>query len=147
MKADTYSVFTVWSDDDEAFVASVLELPGCKAHGETRAKALHEIEIAIENWLETARELGREIPAPQHFDHYEKLADQSAEETFEEFRVRFPDMMAASMPAIAPALVEALAKEMAKAGQDVSVFYDRLRGLGWLTRSRQKQEEEQTTNR
>ena len=51
------------------------------------------------------------------------------------------------MPAIAPALVEALAKEMAKAGQDVSVFYDRLRGLGWLTRSRQKQQEEQTTNR
>lgn len=60
---------------------------------------------------------------------------------------RFPDMMAASMPAIAPALDEALAKEMAKAGQDVSVFHDRLRGLGWLTRSRQKQQEEQTTNR
>ena len=44
-------------------------------------------------------------------------------------------MMAASIPAIAPALDEALAKEMAKAGQDVSVFYDR---LGWLTRGRQK---------
>jgi predicted RNase H-like HicB family nuclease len=139
MTAETYSIFIVWSDEDEAFVASVLELPGCKAHGETRTEVLHEIEIAIENWLETARELGREIPAPQHFDHYEKLADQSAEETFEEFKARFPDMMVASMPAVAPALVEAFAKELAKSGQDVSVFYDRLRGLGWLTRSRQKQ--------
>jgi len=137
MTAETYSIFIVWSDADEAFVASVLELPGCKAHGETRAKALDEIEIAIENWLETARELNREIPAPKHFDHYEKLADQSAEETFEEFQARFADMMAASMPAIAPALVEAFAKELAKSGQDVSVFYDRLRGLGWMTRSRQ----------
>jgi predicted RNase H-like HicB family nuclease len=139
MNAETYSIFLVWSDEDEAFLARVLELPGCMAHGQTRQEAMREIEIAIENWVETARELGREIPPPKHFDDYEKQAEKSAEETLKELEVQLPDAMAAAMPAIAPVLVEALAKEMAKSGQDVAIFYNRLRGLRWLTQSHQKE--------
>jgi predicted RNase H-like HicB family nuclease len=62
MNQETYGVFIFWSDEDEAFIASVPELPGCIAHGKTRGVAVEQIEIAIQNWLETARELGREIP-------------------------------------------------------------------------------------
>jgi predicted RNase H-like HicB family nuclease len=45
---DTYSIILYWSDDDEAFIASVPELPGCMAHGETRGQAIEQIEIAIQ---------------------------------------------------------------------------------------------------
>ena len=63
MIEDTYSTILYWSDDDEAFIASVPESPGCIAHGETRDQAIEQIEIAIQNWLDTAREIGREIPS------------------------------------------------------------------------------------
>ena len=53
-----------WSDDDQAFIASVPELPGCIAHGETRTAAIEQIEIAIENWIDTADAIGRQIPSP-----------------------------------------------------------------------------------
>jgi len=30
-----YEIIIYWSDDDQAFVAEVPELPGCAAHGDT----------------------------------------------------------------------------------------------------------------
>jgi predicted RNase H-like HicB family nuclease len=145
MTAETYSIIIFWSEEDEAFLAKVTELPGCMAHGETREEAMQEIKIAIGNWLETANALGREIPKPMHFTDFEKMADQGGEESLKEIEARFPDWMKSAMPAIAPALVEALAKEIAKSGQDVSISYDWVRqGLVWATRSRQQ---EQTSKR
>ena len=35
------------------------------ADGTSRIEALHNAESVIAEWLETARELGREIPAPK----------------------------------------------------------------------------------
>jgi len=80
MKPDTYSVTIVWSDEDQAFVTEVSELPGCMAHGESSEQAIEQIEFAIENWIDTARQTGREIPAPHHFADYEALRDQKVAE-------------------------------------------------------------------
>lgn len=60
-----YEIIIFWSDEDEAFVADVPELPGCMAHGSSHAEALASAEEAIVLWLETARESGRAIPQPK----------------------------------------------------------------------------------
>lgn len=60
-----YEIIIYWSKDDQAFIAEVPELPGCMADGQTHAEALANAEKVIEEWLETARELGREIPQPK----------------------------------------------------------------------------------
>ena len=59
-----YRVTIAWSDEDEVYVADVPELPGCRAHGDTREEALANAMEAMSLWLDTARELGRPIPAP-----------------------------------------------------------------------------------
>jgi len=60
-----YEVIIFWSDEDQIFVADVPELPGCMAHGKTYKKALESALAAIDLWIETARELKREIPEPR----------------------------------------------------------------------------------
>jgi predicted RNase H-like HicB family nuclease len=60
-----YEVIIYWSADDEAFIAEVPELPGCMADGLTRRKALANVEVAIKEWIDTARRLGRPIPEPK----------------------------------------------------------------------------------
>ena len=60
-----YEVIIYWSEDDKAFVAEVPELAGCMADGPTYQKALANAETVIQEWLETARELGRAIPEPR----------------------------------------------------------------------------------
>ena len=54
-----------WSDEDDAFIAEVPELPGCAADGSTPVEALANIDVIIQEWIETARELGRAIPEPK----------------------------------------------------------------------------------
>ena len=60
-----YGVVIYWSQEDEAFLAEVPELPGCMADGSTYAEAIANVEIIIQEWLETAQALGREIPEPR----------------------------------------------------------------------------------
>jgi predicted RNase H-like HicB family nuclease len=60
-----YELIIYWSDDDEAFIAEVPELPGCMADGATYQDALKNVEIIIQEWIETAKELGRVIPQPK----------------------------------------------------------------------------------
>lgn len=59
-----YAIEIFYSDEDEGFIAVVPELPGCSAFGETEEEALGEVKVAIELWLATARQEGREIPEP-----------------------------------------------------------------------------------
>ncbi len=61
---DKYEIIIYWSDEDQAFVADVPELPGCMAHGNTREEALTNINEAIKLWLDTAKEFGDPIPEP-----------------------------------------------------------------------------------
>jgi len=60
-----YEVIIYWSDEDQAFLAEVPELPGCAADGATYAEAISNVEIIIREWIETAQELGRPVPQPR----------------------------------------------------------------------------------
>ena len=60
-----YEVIIYWSNDDRSFIAEAPELPGCAADGATYQEALTNLEIVIQEWIETAKELGRPIPKPK----------------------------------------------------------------------------------
>lgn len=57
-----YEMLIYWSKDDQAFIAEVPELPGCAADGTTYQEALAHVETVIHEWIETAKDLGRQIP-------------------------------------------------------------------------------------
>lgn len=57
-----YEIILYWSEEDAAYIAEVPELAGCIADGPTAKEALHNVEQIIQEWLETAKELGRVIP-------------------------------------------------------------------------------------
>ncbi len=56
-----YEISLYWSKEDQAFIAEVSELPGCAADGETYQEALQNVEVIMQEWIETAEELGRPI--------------------------------------------------------------------------------------
>ncbi|MDR4495061.1 MAG: type II toxin-antitoxin system HicB family antitoxin [Nitrospirales bacterium] len=60
-----YEIIIFWSQEDEAFIAEVPELAGCAADGPTYQEALGNVEIVIQEWLETAKEMGRSVPQPK----------------------------------------------------------------------------------
>jgi predicted RNase H-like HicB family nuclease len=60
-----YEIILYWSDEDQAYIAEVPELPGCMADGATYQEAVEAAEDVIEGWIETAEEMGRPIPAPK----------------------------------------------------------------------------------
>jgi predicted RNase H-like HicB family nuclease len=60
-----YEIILYWSAEDQSFIAEVPELAGCAADGLTRQEALTNAEIVIDEWIETAKELGRPIPEPK----------------------------------------------------------------------------------
>lgn len=60
-----YEVIIYWSQEDQTFIAEVPELPGCASDGRTHQEALANAEVIIREWIETAKELGRPIPAPK----------------------------------------------------------------------------------
>ena len=62
---DKYEIIIYWSSEDDAFVAEVPELPGCMADGRTYQEALANAEVIIQEWIETAQQLGRTIPQPR----------------------------------------------------------------------------------
>lgn len=60
-----YEIILYWSSEDDAFIAEVPELAGCAADGATRQEALANVEVIIDEWMETARTLGRSVPEPK----------------------------------------------------------------------------------
>ena len=60
-----YEIIIYWSNEDEAFVAEIPELPGCMAHGNTLEDALKNAKEAIQLWIDTAKEFGDPIPEPK----------------------------------------------------------------------------------
>ena len=60
-----YEIIIYWSEEDRAFIAEVPELPGCAADGATYKEALTNVEVVIQEWIETAKEMGRPIPQPK----------------------------------------------------------------------------------
>ena len=62
---DRYEIIMYWSNEDDAFIAEVPELPGCMAHGDTQEEALANIKEAMRLWVDTAREFGDSVPEPR----------------------------------------------------------------------------------
>lgn len=60
-----YELVIWWSAEDHAFLVEAPELPGCMADGATYEEAVANVQRVIVEWIETARELGREIPEPR----------------------------------------------------------------------------------
>jgi predicted RNase H-like HicB family nuclease len=59
-----YHINVFWSEEDEAWIADLPDLPGCSASGETAEEAVREVQVAKDLWLEAAREHGQAIPPP-----------------------------------------------------------------------------------
>jgi len=60
-----YEMIVYWSQEDKAFIVEVPELPGCMADGQTYHEAVANAEVIINEWISTAKELGRPIPRPR----------------------------------------------------------------------------------
>ena len=60
-----YEVIIYWSKEDKSFIAEVPELAGCMADGATYDEVLQNAEIVIQEWIDTAKKLGRPIPEPK----------------------------------------------------------------------------------
>ena len=65
MNTPRYEVIIYWSDEDQAFIAEVPELPGCMADGQTYKEALANVEVVTQEWIDTAKDLGRQVPQPK----------------------------------------------------------------------------------
>ena len=60
-----YELIIYGRESDRAFLVEVPELPGCMADGQTYVEAVTNAEVVIQEWIETAQELGRDIPTPK----------------------------------------------------------------------------------
>lgn len=60
-----YEVILFWDKQDGIFIAEVPELPGCMAHGSSKAAAIRNAEVAVSLWLKTAKDDGLPIPEPK----------------------------------------------------------------------------------
>ncbi len=68
MRSDYYTHFSMniqWDEDDQIFIVTVPELPGCRTHGRTYEEAVRQGQDAIESWIMVAKELGRPVPSPK----------------------------------------------------------------------------------
>jgi predicted RNase H-like HicB family nuclease len=60
-----YELIIYWSNTDESFIVEVPELPGCMADGATYEEAVANGQVVIQEWIDTAKSLGRPIPEPK----------------------------------------------------------------------------------
>ena len=60
-----YEMIIYWSKEDDCFVVEVPELPGCMSDGKTYQEAVSNAEVIIQEWIDTARDVGRPIPEPK----------------------------------------------------------------------------------
>jgi predicted RNase H-like HicB family nuclease len=60
-----YEMSIYWSEEDNSYIVEVPELPGCMADGKTYQEAVSNAETIINEWIETAIEIGRDIPQPK----------------------------------------------------------------------------------
>jgi predicted RNase H-like HicB family nuclease len=62
-----YSMTIEWSDEDQLYIATVPELPGCRTHGKTYAEAVQQGYYAMEGWVEAAIAWSHPVPEPKLF--------------------------------------------------------------------------------
>lgn len=59
-----YSVHVIWSNEDEAFLATISELPGLTAFGDSQQEALEEAINIAEEMIAIKEDYGESIPEP-----------------------------------------------------------------------------------
>ena len=64
MDTSRYPSEVFWSDEDEGFIATAQDLPGCSAFGETQEEAIRELQDAITAWVAAAKAAGNPVPTP-----------------------------------------------------------------------------------
>jgi predicted RNase H-like HicB family nuclease len=60
-----YAIVVPFSDEDGGYIATVPELPGCSAFGDTEEDAIREVKIAVSLWISAAMKVGRKAPEPR----------------------------------------------------------------------------------
>jgi len=60
-----YEIIIRWSIEDDCYLAEVPELPGCMSDGLTLQEVTENVQVIMQEWIETAIEEGRDIPAPK----------------------------------------------------------------------------------
>lgn len=60
-----YELIIYWSKVDGSFIVEVPELPGCMADGATYEEAVVNAQSVVQEWIDTAKSLGRPIPEPK----------------------------------------------------------------------------------
>jgi len=58
-----YEIIIYWSDEDQAFVAEAPKPPGCATDGQNYAEALSNVDVIIQEWIDTAKQIGQPIPS------------------------------------------------------------------------------------
>ena len=59
-----YEIRIWWSEEDDAFLAQVLDMPGIMTHGDTPENAARESYPALQLALDSLIEAGMQAPAP-----------------------------------------------------------------------------------
>jgi predicted RNase H-like HicB family nuclease len=59
-----YLIEIAWSEEDQGFIATVPDLPGCSAWGRTATDAVREVEDAQAAWIDACAASGEPVPAP-----------------------------------------------------------------------------------
>jgi predicted RNase H-like HicB family nuclease len=79
-KMHKYAIEIFFSEEDKGYIAIVPELPGCSAFGIDEKKALEEVMVAMDLWLETAEKEGMVIPSPRGISFLTELKDSLQDE-------------------------------------------------------------------
>lgn len=66
MSQPHYHINVFWSAEDDCWIADVPDLWPCSAFGDTPSEAVAEAQIAMQGWLDVARERGFPIPSPAY---------------------------------------------------------------------------------
>jgi predicted RNase H-like HicB family nuclease len=81
-----YSLQVVWSEEDKAFIATIPELPGCMADGDTPEAAVAAAYESAAHWIESATEMARAIPPAFTTEDYQRMAAQFRSKIQEEVK-------------------------------------------------------------
>lgn len=60
-----YELIIYWSEEEQLYIVEVPELAGCMADGSTYNEAIINVQVVIDEWIETAKSLKKEIPIPK----------------------------------------------------------------------------------
>ena len=59
-----YEIRVWWCEEDDAFLAQVVDMPGIMTHGDTPEEAARENYVALQLALDCLSERGKRAPAP-----------------------------------------------------------------------------------